>query len=70
MVRKYCLPIKIDAVHWAILIKSRFRLLKRVGVQLSSKEMDERMPLKEDMIRIEKGEESEDPFGDDDDDDW
>ena len=28
------------------------------------------MPLKEDMIRIEKGEESEDPFGDDDDDDW
>jgi len=43
---------------------------KRVGVQLSSEEMDERMPLKEDMIRIEKGEESEDPFGDDEDDDW
>ena len=32
--------------------------------------MNERMPLKEDMIRIEKGEESEDPFGDDEDDDW
>ena len=47
-----------------------FIISQRAGVDISSEERDERMPIKEDMIRIEKGEESEDPFGDDEDDEW